>query len=421
MKLNSTTMLAALVLIGGGAFMAGRVSSSKTPSVAANGLVETRSARSAGRDSGGEATAIRKFSRTLKSERGEAGATKDRLARLESIVRGENPLERNRALLAFLDQLAPGDFEAAVAHFRSLGITDSRNGEYSLLLTAWAQADPLSALTYAKENTNGGFAQDTILTSWASTDPEAAIRWAQANHEGDDPNPYLPGIIRGLAQSDPARATELLATMPRSEERGRGLDFILPHLLEQGSDATRAWIATLTDDALKNGAMERVADKLAAIDPAGTASWLLANPGNAADRRMDDVYSAWANKDQQAALSSFSSLPAGATRSNALRGVISSVAVGDPNAAISLMNRYPNDVNDRVVQSVVWHSFGSDPATAAAQIARIGDEKEREQMYRRTLDVWFERDPASAQAWIQTNQIPDSVRARIVRRQSGPE
>ena len=418
MKLNHTTLLAAFVLIGVGAFLAGRMSSPSAPVTARDGPTETRSSRSVARDTGGENTSSRKISRPLTTARGEAGSAKDRLTRLEAIVRGENPLERNRALLAFIDQLGAGDFEAAVAHFRSLGITDSRNGEYSLLLTAWAQADALSALSYAKENTNGGFAQDTILTSWASTDPEAAIRWAQSNHDGDGPNPYLPGIIRGLTQSDPARATELLASMPRSQERGRSLDFLLPHLLEQGAVATRAWIASLTDDALKNGAMERVADKLADSDPAGTASWLLANPGEAANRRLDDVYGVWANKDQLAALNSFRALPAGDTRSNALRGVISSVAATDPNAAVSLMNRYPNDVNDRIVQNFVWHSFGNDPATAATQIARIGDEQQREQMYRRTLDVWFERDPASAQAWIQVNQIPDSVRARIAKRQS---
>lgn len=419
MKLNLTTMLAALVLIGGGAFMAGRVSSPGVPADSRGGPAETRSSRSAGRDAGGEDASNRKISRTLKTERGETSSSKTRLARLEAIVRGENPLDRNRALLAFLDQLGPGDFEEAVAHFRSLGITDSRTGEYSLLLTAWAQVDPLSALTYAQENTSSGFAQDTILTSWASTDPEAAIRWAQANHDGDGANPYLPGIIRGLAQADLARATDLLASMPRSEERASGLDFILPHLLQQGSDATRAWIASLTDDALKNGAMMRVAEKLAATDPAGTASWLLANPSEATDRRMDDVYRAWAKKDQQAALSSLGALPAGDARSNALRGVVSSVAAENPKEAVALMDRYPNDVTDRVVQYLIWHSFGNDPATAVNQIARIGDEKDREKMYRRTLEAWFERDAASAQAWVQTNGIPDSVRASIPQLQPG--
>lgn len=341
-----------------------------------------------------------------------------RLAKLESIVRGENPLERNRALLAYLDQLGPGEFEEAVAHFRSLGLTEARMGEYSLLLTAWAQADPVAALAYAKENTRGGFAQDTVLTTWATTDPEAAIRWAQSNHEGDGPNPFIPGIIRGLAQTDPDRATQLLATMPRSGERGKGLDFILPHLLQQGTDATREWITALTDDSLKNGAMLRVAGQFAAADPAGTASWLLANPGEASQRRIDDVYGTWAAKDSQAAVNSFATLPAGEARSDALRGLIGSVASEDPKQALSLLDRYPNDVDDRVVRNFIQSSFGNDPATAAGQIVRIGDEREREQMYRRTLGAWLQRDAAAANAWIQSNPVPDSVIERINRRQS---
>jgi hypothetical protein len=164
--------------------------------------------------------------------------------------------------------------------------------------------------------------------------------------------------------------------------------------------------------------MIRTAEKLAATDPAGTASWLLANPGEASQRRMDDVYSAWAKKDQQAALSSLNTLPTGDVRSNALRGVVSSVAVADPKAAVTLMNQYANDVTDRVVQNFVWHSYGTDPALAASQISRIGDEGQRDQMYRRMLDNWIERDPASAQAWIQTNPLPQSVRDRIARRQA---
>lgn len=419
MKLTPITALAALILIGVGGFLAGRVSSPATGSTALDAPAETRSSRSSSRDSSSDKAETKRLARSAKPEKSERGATTaDRIARMEAIVRGENPLDRSRALLAFIDKLAPGDFEEVVANFRSLGITNSRMGEYSLLLTAWAQADPLSALTYAKENTTNGFATETILTSWATTDPDAAIRWAQADYKGDGANPYMPGIIRGIVESDPARATQLLASMPRSEERGEGLDYIMPHLLQQGSEATRAWIATLTDEALRNGAIMRAAEKLANTDPAGTASWLLANPGEASQRRMDDVYSVWASKDQQAALSSLNKLPAGDDRSNALRGVVSSVAAADPKAAVSLMDQYSGDVNDRVVRNFVWHSYGTDPALAASQISRIGDEGQRDEMYRRMLDNWIERDPSKAQAWIQTNPLPQSVRDRIVRRQT---
>ncbi|MEO8616430.1 MAG: hypothetical protein ABI600_14900 [Luteolibacter sp.] len=417
MKINIRTTLAGILLIGVGGFVAGRVSSSGSAAAQA-GPAETRAPRSSSQTTGGSADAA-KSARTSRSEHSPAMTSSERLAKLESIMRGENALDRNRVLLAYIDQLGPGDFEGAVAHFREMGLTDQRTGEYALLLSAWAGADPTAALAYAKENTRDGFAADTILTTWASADPDSAIRWAKSNFDGEGANPYLAGIIRGIAASDPARATELLASMPRSEERAKGLDAFLPHLLEQGAEATRAWIAGLTDDSLKNGAMMRSTEKLAATDPAGTASWLLANPGEAAKRRMDDVYSTWAQKDQQAALNSFTSLPAGENRSNALRGVITSMAVEDPKAAVSMLDRYPNDVTDKVVQSVIWHSFGSDPSTAASQIARISDEGQRNQMYRRAIGSWLESDPAAAQAWMRTNPLPQPVRDLLGQNQSG--
>src|SRR6478735_11188222 len=258
MKLNTPTTLAALVLIAAGGFMAGRVSSpgSSSPASPQNDRAETRASR--GTAALAESSDNRKSPRHRTTEpAGKAGSAKDRTAQLESIIRGGNALDRNRALLAFIDQLAPGDFEATVASFRGMGITDSRMGEYSLLLTAWAQADPLAALTYTTANTRSGYATNTILSTWATRDSEAAIQWAKSNFAGEGANPYLAGIIGGISESDPTRATELLTSMPRSQERGQGLDFLLPHLLQQGSDATRNWIASLTDEALRNGAISR--------------------------------------------------------------------------------------------------------------------------------------------------------------------
>jgi hypothetical protein len=226
----------------------------------------------------------------------------------------------------------------------------------------------------------------------------------------------MAGIIRSLAAQDPARAGQLLTSMPRSTERGEALDAMLPHILRQGNEATRSWIEGIADDSLRNGAILRSAEQLAATDPAGTATWLLANPGEATQRRMDDVYSVWARTDEQAAMSSLASLPSGENRTNALRGVISSVARDDPSAAVTMMNRFPEDVTDRVVQHFIWNSFRTDPSVAVNQIARIADEGEREQTYRRTMEAWIERDAAAATAWMQTNPLPPSVLERIGRR-----
>ena len=415
MKLTPLTLVSALVLIGAVGFFAGRISSSDAQADAAeDGPQVTRSMRAAASSSSSArdaATALKERS----SARSPISET-DRLSRLESIVRSENPLDRSRALLAFIDQLAPGDFEAAVAHFRSLGLTEARLGEYTMLLSAWAKADPITALAYAKENTNNRYSTDTILTTWASLDPDAALLWAEANHTGDGANPHMAGVIRGLVASDPQRATALLAAMPLSVERGEALDAMLPYLLAQGNEAARAWIEAITDDSLRNGAMMRSADRLAASDPAGTVSWLLEKPGEATQRRMDDVYSTWARNDEQAAMNSLARLPAGEIRSDALRGIVSSVASADPPRAISLMDRYPADVTNDVVRNFIWHSFGNDPGLAVSQIARIENTGQQEQMYRRTLDRWIERDPAAVTQWIQSNPLPEPVQQHLQRR-----
>jgi hypothetical protein len=418
MKIPPLTILAALVVVGAGAFMAGRVSSTDPAANAANDPEGTRPTRASSLTSATESAAER-MRRNSKNERRSESAT-TRLTRLENIIRGENPLDRSRALLAFIDQLAPEDFEAAVAHFRSLGMTEERMGEYGLLLSAWAKADPLSALSYAQQNTRNRFATDTILSTWATIDPDAAIRWAEANHTGDGANPNLAGIIRGIAATDPQRATQLLTSMPKSVERGEALDAMMPHLLAQGNEATRAWIEAITDDSLRNGAMMRAAERMAGTDPAGTVAWLLANPGEAAQLRMDDVYSTWMRKDEQGAMSSLGTLPAGEIRSNALRGIVSNVAMNDPTRAVSIMDSYPSDVNDGVVRNFIWHSFGNDPALAATQIARIQDADYRDRMYLRAVGRWIERDPAAAGAWMRGNTLPPSIQEQLQTRLNAP-
>ncbi|MEI6177518.1 MAG: hypothetical protein WCS43_11550, partial [Verrucomicrobiota bacterium] len=384
MKTQSLTLLAALLLFGVGGFVAGRKSAPESSDSAnQDRLNDTESSRPFASSTNGDSATGPGGKKSTHSERSAraAGTPAERIARLQTIMRGENPLDRNRALLAFIDQLAPGDFEDAVAQFRKMGITDQRFGEYALLLSAWAKVDPLAALTFAKANTRNGFATSTILTTWASNDPEAAIRWAEASHQGDGANPYLASIIRSLAGTDPVRATQLLTGMPKSQERGEALDAMMPHLLTQDGNAVRAWIAALPDDSLKDGAMMRSATTLAASDPAGTASWLAANPSQATQRTMDDVYSVWAEKDLQGAINSISAVATPENRSNALRGVVNNLANTDPRAAVALMNRFPNDVSDRMVQQLVWHSFGSDPSLAINQINRIADEGQRNDMY----------------------------------------
>ncbi|MEI7928711.1 MAG: hypothetical protein WCH40_09185, partial [Verrucomicrobiales bacterium] len=307
MKSNFTTTAAAVAVIGAGAFLAGRSSMPPAPGRPSSGEKSPSLSSRAGAsgslsaDSGSRTTS-RTGTASRNSSIAQAGTKEERMAKLESIIRGDDPIARNRAFLAYLDQIDPMELRDAVDKFRSLGITDERFSEYSMLLTVWAKSDPTAALAYAKEKTRGGFTTNTILSAWASNDPEAAIQWAKANHQGDGANPYMAGIIKGIASSDPARATQLLTEMPFGEERGEALAGLMPHIMAQGPEAAREWIAAIDDERLRNGAMTRVAEDLAAVDPKRTADWLLANPGEATIGKLDNVLSVWMDTDRPAAM-----------------------------------------------------------------------------------------------------------------------
>lgn len=416
MKATPATLAAAVVLVGACGFLAGRMTGS--PDSARS---EADAAETANRPMGRGAGAAGGAGADRPGRPGVAGDSRterrlSNLTQVESVVLSENALERSRAMLAMIDRLAPEDFEQAVAQFRAMGLTDQRNGEYAMLLSAWAEVDPLAAIEYAQENTGGNFASQTILSAWASRDPDAAIRWADTTHTGDGPNPLMIGVIRGIAETDPNRATQLLTAMPRSNQRGEALAGMLPHILKDGPDAARNWIGAITDDSLRNGAMERAAVSMAQTDPRGTADWLISNPGQAADRRMNDVLRSWASQDETAALNYYQSLPSGDSRSNALRGIVDHVARNDPQAAAALIERNAGDVNDPLIRNFAWRTFRQDPSLAASYIGRIENEGQRDDLYRRTFDNWLRTDMDSALNFIGSTELPEGVQRHVRRR-----
>ena len=410
MKWNAISVSAACIFIGLGGFILGKITSGKTELSEQDRLLEAseRLIQQRSVDGGTDFRARETTRPNLPSQELSGSNIDSKLANMEEIVRGENALTRGRAMLNWIDSLAPQEFEAAVDRFRSLGLTEARMGEYAMLLTAWSEVDPISALAYTTENTNG-MATGTVLSAWASRDPESAIAWAKSNHQGEDANPYMAGIIRGIVSSDPIRATALLQELPFSVVRAEALDAMTPYLLKIGADAAKKWVAELSDERLRGGATSRLAEALAKQDPAGTASWLLENINERTVTSVDDVFREWAKEDPAGALANFESLPEGEARSRALRGIVTQDARNNPQAAADLMNRFPKDITDRTVQHFIWNSYEKAPDVAANQIGLIQDERSRNRMYERALSSWLDRDKAAAKNWISSANLPASV------------
>ena len=259
-------------------------------------------------------------------------------------MRGVDAVERCQQLLAFINELAPDEFEAALDEFSRTGLRGQRNSEYSMLISAWAKIDPIRALEYAKTKTKTSFDTNTILAIWTNSDPEAAILWANNNHNGEGANPHLIGIIGALASTDPDRSTDLLLSMPRTSERGAAFDGIQSTLLSKGILATQEWLDKLPDPELRTDAITRL---------------------------------------------------------------VSSLAYTDPDKAIELMDQQNSPISKHITLTFVSQAFHRNPQIAIDQIARLQDADSRELAYSKYVKRWIYVDKAAAVQWLDHNAGKD--------------
>lgn len=333
---------------------------------------------------------------------------------ISTIANNNDPIDRASDLLKLISTLGPNDFKQVVADFRALGITGERMSEYGMLLHAWAKTDPLGALDYAEQNTGTQFARQTILTSWAGTDPESAILWAKEHHTGEKANPWLIGVIRGIASNDPTRATEVLHDLPLSRERGTALASIIPHIASQGHETAIRWLDTITDDRLHIGATSYLAASLAKTDAPATADWV-STLGESEEkaRAAGEVADQWADDDLPSAIAWTDTLD-GNSKSSAAREIIGPYAKENPSEAAAWLHTMTDDpkYND-ISRSYIWNTARSHPEFSLAQVGEIQDPKTQERYYERILKRWKSQEADAAQTWMDNHQVSDELREKV--------
>lgn len=404
----------------GAAFVAGKIVSSPQgePSEALNSkssIGTTSSSRSF--DTGGSSSTNSKASAQARLSAApmiKKGSTPQEM--VQDIARYQDAIERNNALLALIDSLSPEDFQSVVSSFRELGLTDQRRSEYQILLTAWAKVDPTQALDYATENTGNRFARNTILATWSSTNPDAAIAWAEANHDNPErANPWLVGVIQGIAPNDLPKATGLMETLPRSEERGQVLSSLATQLASEDPEEAKDWATSIDDEGLRSSAYAFTADAIARNSPSEAAEWL-AEVGDvdALNRASEDITNDWYRENPEEAIAWVNTLPPEAM-SEAAEGIVGRVVREDPVEAAeyisNLATANPNANFDSSIRELVRGSARRDPELAAVWVGGLSNTNEQTNYYRQVLRQWRSQDSDAANAWIESNQanLPESL------------
>ena len=328
-----------------------------------------------------------------------------------------DPIARAEGFLQLVKNLGPDEFLDAVAAYREGGINDEQFGEYRLLLTAWAQVNPLEALDYAKENTGSPFARQTILSAWAKNDTEGAVSWARENFdiEGDEnrSNPWMIGVIEGIASIDLGRATQLMEELPFSRGRGEALDAVFAEVTSGGNENAKRWVAQLTDKSLKEGAAARLAGRLASEDPEAAAIWASSLGPEVMKRAAGSIVDQWAETDLNAAKAWVDSQPDEVIAASGPQLIENIIEDEDISTATAWLSRFEgNPAFDDSVRTLVYRSMSQEPTTAADWIMKLSSDRDQERTFHRVLGGWMQKDKEAAMGYINNNSVPDSIKRR---------
>lgn len=403
------------VIVGAIGFIVGRMSGSSSSHAHDHNVSST----SAMRASGGIAQDSVTNKTTRKSTTAASASKADPIARMREINQIKEPIERTRLWLLLVASLTPDQFEDFVAAFDSENRGPDHMGDYSTryttLLSAWTGVRAEEAVAYAFKPGGSPLARESVITSWANLDPDSAIAWAKKSHQGKNGNPWMANVINGLSYKDPDRAIALLTEMPKSEARREALESLMPSIMQRGIAAARDWANAISDPALREEAIMRVAQNAASEDPQGTVEWLSANRSETSDRSIAGALEAIAVKDQSAAMSYFDNLPAGEARSHALRGIIGAVAADNPQRAAELMSTHSSDVTDSTVKQFVTCTYDKNPEVALSGLAHMKNAKDQEFFYTHLFDLWMRKNQQAAIDWANSNTLPPYIVDRINR------
>jgi hypothetical protein len=405
-----------LVLALGAGVMIGRISAPEGTAAGGDAVASSAASSKSGErasESGLSLAERLQRKRAGESREGSKPVDKD----LQSIMESTSRLDRTQRLLAFLDRLPADQFAGVYDDFRNAPGANLRGSERSLILQAWAERDPLSALSFLQEKGGDDWERETAVATWAANDPQAAFAWASGAKDEGDVNNWLLGATRGIAATNPELARDFIGQL-EGRTRSQALDAVKPYVMQYGFDYATSWIAGVDDEGVRNRAAREMARDLASLDPAQAGRWNAAISDVETRRDISEtVADRWARTDLDAAKQWVESLPED-TKSEAAEGIARRYAREDPAAAARWLSGLGDNPDlDGARRILIEESFRRSPETSLEFVSNISDQRAQEGYYQRYLGGWMREDENAARAWLNSNAqtLPQRVVERFNR------
>ncbi|YCM42353.1 hypothetical protein V2O64_13670 [Verrucomicrobiaceae bacterium 227] len=362
----------------------------------------------------------------------------DMKAAMKEMSETNDPILRQKMFAALLENLtaenAKDAFLALQENSRGGGPGGrggrGGNDELRLLANAWGRLDGAGAVAALKEikaasaeeggdrgrGGRGGGPDEiaSALAGWATTDSGGAIAYMGELEEGREKQMAGFGILQGLLVNGVGEAMGFIQSLPKTEDGDRSKGFYMAmvtgEMLEQGLDAAKTWVDTVTDPDLRTGALARVAMEMMQDDREGAAAWLAQyGSEDSSAPAVSRLAESWSREDPQAVLNWAEDL-SGKSKTEAYQQAMESWAREDPAAAGEYLGTLAASAErDAAVEGYATRVSREDPVAAMEWVQTIGDESLRQEAMVDVAQDWYRKDQAATNEWLASSGLSEEA------------
>jgi hypothetical protein len=218
---------------------------------------------------------------------------------------------------------------------------------------------------------------------------------------GGDKNSAMSGVIREVANSDPARAWGLVAQMDAQSQSRAYRDIAEKWGAKDFAEAERQ-IASLPADKQAE-ALSAALDGLSRKDPKQAVQKLSGLPaGEARDDATRTAVDHWSRTSAKEAAAWVVGNADESAKRAALREVMPNYVAQDAKGALAFANSLPaGETRDSALSSYVFSDRTTPPAERMKVAQTIGDQESRNRAMTMTAGMWMIEDPNAANEFIQ--------------------
>lgn len=188
---------------------------------------------------------------------------------------------RAHYMVGVADEMLEQGTRAAAAWAVTLENASLREGAMSRVAMTYARENLDAAVAWVSDHADQPYAKKAlaeVAKAWAAKDPQAVIDWATVLPEANQSAVFEEAFDQWTEQ-DPTGASEYLATMSDSAMKDSALQGFAQKFARKDPAAAASWAEIIQSDQLRMETLTRIADDWLRHDRASAKAWLSRDSG----------------------------------------------------------------------------------------------------------------------------------------------